>query len=210
MTTRISKGSTNINDVAWREASETSATLCQPLVFALTGTRATRLTLGLVFGSRRPAVPVRAPLGVDQGFNGVLPGAGGDAVVRAREVRLGNLEVQNGLAQGLILGEDDLFRRIPVLGLQAGPLAGHVVEAEKGSAFSAIQQAITIFHRLWCSLQKKFPELLRCYGRVGVVWHGLASAGKVVPVLMPVVASCRGKTLTQKRLCLEARVGIGL
>jgi len=31
-----------------------------------------------------------------------------------------------------------------------------------------------------------------------------------MPVLMPVVASCRGKTLTQKRLDLEARVGIGL
>jgi len=66
-----------------------------------------------------------------------------------------------------------------------------------------------MFHRLWCSLQKKFPELLRCYGRAGVVWHGLASAGDLVPVLMPVVASCRGKALTQNRLGLEARVGIG-
>ena len=150
-----------------------------------------------------------ALFGFDQGFNGILPGAGGDAVVRADKVCPGDLEVENGLTQGLIFGKNDLFRRIPVLGLQAGPLAGHIVEAEKGSAFSAIQQAITIFHRLWCRLQKKFPERLRCYGRVGVVWHGLASAGKVVPVLMPVVASCRGKTWTQKRLCLEARVGIG-
>jgi len=65
-----------------------------------------------------------------------------------------------------------------------------------------------MFHRLWCSLQKKFPELLRCYGRAGVVWHGLASAGDLVPVLMPVVASCRGKALAQKRFSLEARVGI--
>ena len=150
-----------------------------------------------------------ALFGFDQGFNGILPGAGGDAVVRADKVCPGDLEVENGLTQGLIFGKNDLFRRIPVLGLQAVPLAGHIVEAEKGSAFSAIQQAITIFHRLWCRLQKKFPERLRCYGRVGVVWHGLASAGKVVPVLMPVVASCRGKTLTQKRLGLEARVGIG-
>ena len=59
-----------------------------------------------------------------------------------------------------------------------------------------------MFHRLWCSLQKKFPELLRCYGRAGVVWHGLASAGDLVPVLMPVVASCRGKALAQKRFSL--------
>ena len=29
------------------------------------------------------------------------------------------------------------------------------------------------------------------------------------PVLVPVAAPCRGKTLTQKRFGLEARVGIG-
>ena len=42
-----------------------------------------------------------------------------------------------------------------------------------------------------------------------MVWHSLVSAGHLVPVLMPVLASCRGKTLTQKRFDLEARVGIG-
>jgi len=39
-----------------------------------------------------------ALFGFDQGFNGILPGAGGDAIVRACKVCLGDLEVQNGLA----------------------------------------------------------------------------------------------------------------
>ena len=113
-----------------------------------------------------------ALFGFDQGFNGIPPGAGGDAGVRAGKVCPGDLKVQNGLAQGLIFGKNDLFRRIPILGLQAGPLTGHVVEAEKGSAFSAIQQAITIFHRLWCgaAYKRSFPN---CYGAKDVLaWFG--------------------------------------
>ena len=39
-------------------------------------------------------------------------------------------------------------------------------------------------------------------------WHDLASVENLVPVLVPVTASYRGKTLTQKRFGLEARVGI--
>jgi hypothetical protein len=51
----------------------------------------------------------------------------------------------------------------------------------------------------------KRSELLRCYGRVGVRGHELASVENLVPVL----AHCRGKALVQNHLGLEARVGIG-
>jgi len=106
----------------------------------------------LVLGRPHPAFLGWAILRLHERVKGGLPSAGGRPGVRAGQVGFGNLEVEDGLAQGLILGEDDLFRRVPILGLQAGPLAGHVVEAEKGSAFSAVQQTITIFHRLGGSL----------------------------------------------------------
>ena len=45
----------------------------------------------LVLRGGFPTVLIRALLGVGQGFNGVLPGAGLDAIVTARQIRLGNL-----------------------------------------------------------------------------------------------------------------------
>jgi len=93
----------------------------------------------LVLGRTRPTLLGRAMLRLHERGQRILPGAGGDARVGARKIGFGDLEVQNGLAQGLILGEDDLLRCVPILGLQAGPLAGHVVETEKGPAFPAIQ-----------------------------------------------------------------------
>ena len=42
-------------------------------------------------------------LGVDECFDGVLPGARGHAVVGARQIRLGDLQIQDGLALGLFL-----------------------------------------------------------------------------------------------------------
>jgi len=94
--------------------------------------------------------------------------------------------------------------------MQTGTLAGFRIHTEEHfSAITSVGQTITSFHRLWCSLQKKYSELLRCYGRAGACWRGLASVEILVPVLVPIAAPCRGKTLTQKRFSLEARVGIG-
>ena len=39
-------------------------------------------------------------------------------------------------------------------------------------------------------------------------WHMLAPVPNLVPVSVPVMGLCCGKTLTQKRFGLEARVGI--
>ncbi len=46
----------------------------------------------------------------------VPPSPGRHAVVGAGEIRLGDLEIERRLAEGLILGEDDLLGGITVLG----------------------------------------------------------------------------------------------
>jgi hypothetical protein len=62
----------------------------------------------LVLGGSFPAVLVGSLFGVGQRFNGVLPRPRGDAVVAARQIRFGNLEIQHRLAFGIIFGFDDL------------------------------------------------------------------------------------------------------
>ena len=62
----------------------------------------------LVLGGGFPAVLVRSLFGAGQRFNGVLPCPRGDAVVAARQIRLGDLEIQHRLAFGVVFGFDDL------------------------------------------------------------------------------------------------------
>src|SRR5688572_5765489 len=106
---------------------------------------------------------------LNQRIERVLPGPRADAGITARQVRLGELQVNGGLLRGLVFGEDDLFRRIAVLRLQTGAFARHAIDTvECCAAFATVDQTETIFHRLSCaSLPEKQSELLRCYGRVG-------------------------------------------
>ena len=83
----------------------------------------------LVFGRGPPAVLVGSLLGVGEGFNGVLPGAGGNAVVGAGQIRLGDLQIEHRLAFGLVLGFDDLPGFLFVGRAQAGAFAGRGVHA---------------------------------------------------------------------------------
>jgi len=60
----------------------------------------------------------------------------------------GNLQIERGLTERLILGEDDLLGRIAVHGSQAEPLAGFGIDAvELAAALAAMDQAVTFFHR---------------------------------------------------------------
>ena len=147
--------------------------------------------------------------GFDKRIQRILPSARGDTGIAARQIGFSELKVDGGLPHCLIFGEDDLLRGIPVFGIEAGPLAGlDVHKVERASALSTVDQTITSFHRLLSSLQENVSDLLRCYERVGMRWHDLASVENLVPVLVPVSAPCRGKTLTQKRFDLVPVVGL--
>src|ERR1017187_8760899 len=63
-----------------------------------------------------------------------LPGARDNAVVGAGQIRLGDLEIEHGLALGLILRLNDLPGFVAVGGLQAGALAGGFVHAIEHAA----------------------------------------------------------------------------
>ena len=73
-------------------------------------------------------------LGVGQRFDGVLPCPRGDPVVRASEIRLGDLQIEQRLAFGVVLGFDDLLRFILAVGVEADALAGGGVLAIELSA----------------------------------------------------------------------------
>ena len=90
-----------------------------------------------VLGGGLPAVLVAAQLRLYQCVNGVLPRPGGNAVVGACEVCLGNLEIEHGLALGFVLGGDDLFGLVFVDGLEAGTFAGGFVHAIEGATTAA-------------------------------------------------------------------------
>jgi hypothetical protein len=63
----------------------------------------------LVFGCGLPAVLVGSLLGGYERFNGVLPGACGDAVVWAKQIRLGDLQIEDGLPKWFVLGVEQNF-----------------------------------------------------------------------------------------------------
>ena len=99
-------------------------------------------------GNAQPAFFVRPQFGVGQGFNGHLPSARGNAVVSARQICLGDLEIERWLPKCLVFGEDNLLRRVTILRIQTDPLASFRIHAVKlFAAFTAIGQTITSFHR---------------------------------------------------------------
>ena len=67
--------------------------------------------------------------GAGEAFNGILPCPGGHAVVRACEIRLGDLQVEDGLAFGVVLGRDDLLGVVLVGRAKTGALASGGVHA---------------------------------------------------------------------------------
>ena len=91
--------------------------------------------------------PSTSLFGVGQRFNGVLPRPRGDAVVAARQIRLGNLEIQHRLAFGIILGFDDLPGIVGIGGAETGAFAGLGVHAVVGSTTdSTADETVTCFH----------------------------------------------------------------
>jgi hypothetical protein len=120
------------------------------------------------------------------------------------------LQVEYGLPKSLVLGQDDLLGSVTVLCFKTEALARIRVDTiESASAFAAGIKRNRIFIRMFGSVEEKFSEVLRCSRHVRVCWCDYAPVNNLVPVLVPVAAPCRGKTLAQKRLRLEARVGIG-
>jgi len=78
----------------------------------------------------------------------VLPGARRDTVVGAGEIGFGNLQIERGLTERLILGEDDLLGGITILGFQTESLSGLGIDAvEFVAALTAVDQTETSFHR---------------------------------------------------------------
>jgi len=75
---------------------------------------------------------------------------GGDAVIAAGEIRLGNLEIQDRLAFRVVLGFDDLPGGILVISVQARALAGVVVHAvETSTTNPTTNQTVTCFHTIF-------------------------------------------------------------
>ena len=65
----------------------------------------------------------------------------------AGEIRLGNLEIERGLAKRLVLGEDDLLGRIAVAGFETVTVAGFGIDAVELMALTATDETETFFHR---------------------------------------------------------------
>ena len=165
-----------------------------------------------VFDDAQPAFLVRVLLGVGQRFDGVLPGPRGDAVVAAREIRLGNLEIQHRLAFGVVLGLDDLPGVVFAGGAQAGAFAGVVVHAVEASATDATaDQTVTCFHTIFhatARINEAESEVLADSRRITPDYAGFLRIGKLVSVLVSVADSLPPKPLLHTQLELEARVGI--
>ena len=83
----------------------------------------------LVLRRRVPAFLVLGEFGAGEAFDGVLPGAGGNAFVAAGEIRLGDLQIEHGLAFGVVLGLDDLPGVVLAGCAQAGAFAGGFIHA---------------------------------------------------------------------------------
>src|SRR5439155_11928053 len=138
----------------------------------------------------QPAFAIGSLLGVGQRLDGLLPGAGGDAVVSASEVGFGDLEIQHGLAFGLVLGFDNLAGLVLAAGAQAGALAGHTVNAVEASATNAAtNQTVACFHTVshaTAKINEAESELLAVSRRITPDYAGYPRIGKLVSVLVSV------------------------
>ena len=166
----------------------------------------------LVLGGGFPAVLVRPLFGANQRFNGIPPCPGGDAVVAARQIRLGNLEIQHRLTLGVVFGFDDLFGIVGVGGAEAGALAGcgvHTVVASPTN--STADETVTCFHIFHATARITEAESEQVADRRRIMpdYAGFLRIGKLVSVLVSVADSLPPKHLLHTQLELEARVGIG-
>ena len=115
------------------------------------------------------------------------------------------------MAQRLIFGDDNLFGGIAVLGVEAFAFAGGGIDAVVGGAFSPFEQAISVLHVddvFEDVSEPKTETVAQVVAELTWACPEFSSAQKLVPVLVPVRALDPPKTLTQKCLELEARVGI--
>lgn len=100
-----------------------------------------QLGQGGILSGPLPAGPVLTLLGINERGQRMAPRPSSDAGIGAGEVGFGDLEVEGGLAEGLVLGEDNLGRDILVLGLEADAFAGEGIEAiEAMEAFVAADE----------------------------------------------------------------------
>lgn len=128
-----------------------------------------------VLGGGHPTAAGGTLFGGHDGVARHLPGARGHARIGPRQIGLGDLQVENGLAEGLILGEHDLHGRVAVLGFEAETAAGLGIDAVEGAtAFAAVDQTETSFHRL---RQAAYREVHRVVTVLRAGWRALARLG---------------------------------
>jgi hypothetical protein len=166
----------------------------------------------LVLRGGLPAVLVRPLFGANQRVNGIPPCPGGDAIVTARQIRLGNLEIQHRLALGVVFGFDDLFGIVGVGGAETGAFAGLGVHAVVGSATdSTTDETVTCFHSFHATARISQAESEQVADRRRIMpdYAGFLRIGKLVSVLVSVADHSAPKQLLHKHLELEAEVGIG-
>jgi hypothetical protein len=100
----------------------------------------------------------------------MLPSAGRGCAVGPGEIGAGNLEVKHGLAQGLILSEDDLLCIVLVGGAETCAFAGNgintiVFAAPKGSTNETVARFHNHFHAT-ARIDKTEPAALANSGRI--------------------------------------------
>jgi hypothetical protein len=165
-----------------------------------------------IFDDAHPAFLVRILLGVGQRFDGVLPCPDGDAVVAPREIRLGDLQIQDRLAFSLVLCLNNLDCFVLAGRAQAGALAGVIVHAvEASAANAATNQTVTCFHTIFhatARINKAEPEVLADSRKIMPDYASYLRIGKLVSVLVSVADSLPPKPMLHTQLELEARVGI--
>ena len=76
-----------------------------------------------------------------------LPRTSGHRRIAGGQIGTGDLEIQHGLAFGLVLRFDNLAGLVLAAGAQAGALAGHTVHAVEAPATNAApNQTVACFH----------------------------------------------------------------
>ena len=158
-----------------------------------------------------PAVLVGPVLGAGQCFDGVLPGAGIDAVVAAGQICPGNLQVEDRLTFRIIFGFDDLLRLVCIARMQAVALAGLLVHAiEHPAADAPIDDAVTCVHisHATARISQTESDAVTDRRRIKPAYAGFLRIGKLVSVLVSVWTPQLPKPLLHTQLELEARVGI--
>ena len=111
----------------------------------------------------------------------------------------------------MVLGDQDLFRGVAVLGVETLAFAGGGIDAVIGAAFSPFDESVSVLHAddvFEDVSEPKTETVAQVVGELTWVGPELNSARKLVPVLVPTEALNPPKPFIQKHLGLEARVGI--